>query len=124
MAPILYSEYRPIPPLAPNEIQHLRKALGWSQTKMGQFFGRDGGTVQRWEAGRYDPEPAHNGVLYQLWIEVFGSYDGPYQFPTAEKPERADESLKLLAKALLIGGAAYFIVKGLALLDESKREAQ
>lgn len=91
---------------------------------MGQFFGRDGGTVLRWESGRYEPEPAHNGVLYQLWDAVFRPYEGPYEFPKEETPERNVESQKMLGKALLVAGAAYFIVKGLALLDESKGEDQ
>lgn len=129
MSIILYDKYHPLRPLQKHEIRYLREALGWSQVKMGRFLSKDTGTISRWESGQFEPDPLTLGVLHNLWIKVFGKYEGPYpdwyakerKSSAAAKPEQTEsaEMITLIGKALLIGGVAYFIAKGLNIKEEN-----
>jgi transcriptional regulator with XRE-family HTH domain len=93
----------------------LRASLGWSQVKLARFLEKNSATVSRWEAGHFAPDAITNSVLVRLWIDVFGSYEGPYVFEDESAPEATKSSSLLvdIGKALLVGGVTYFIVKGL-----------
>ena len=107
---------QPLPSIAPREIQHLRESLGWSQVKLARFLEKNSATVSRWEAGHFAPDAITNSVLMRLWIDVFGSYEGPYLFEEESAPlaTKNESLLASIGKALLVGGVTYFIVKGLS----------
>lgn len=117
MSPINYRQFHGIPVLQSYEIKHLRETLGWSQARMGKFLGRDGGTISRWETG-HEPDELAAAALFGVWEDVFGPYEGPYPVTYSQPPAKSDDLLKQLGQMLLVGGAAFFIAKGLSgLLD-------
>jgi len=125
MSVIRYREYHPLPPLQPHEIRYLRETLDWSQAKMADFLGRTKATVSRWELGYYTPDEVTLGVLHKLWMELFGEYEGPYANMYESAPaERAPDLIarqdvvSTIGKALLIGGVAFFLAKGLRIDKE------
>lgn len=124
MSIIRYRDYHPLPPFQPYEIRYLRESLGWSQTKLAEFLGRTRMTIYRWEQGGFAPDEVTLGLLHRLWEVVFGDYDGPYANMYAEDAEGApsmqvsDDRLSTIAKALLIGGVAFFLAKGLMIDEE------
>jgi transcriptional regulator with XRE-family HTH domain len=105
----------PEPPffLQPHEIRYLRAALGWSQIQMGEFLGREGATISRWERGTRTLDPLAASILSALWVRMFGPYEGPY--PAPEQPELSvkDEALGRLSIILLTAGVGYLIAKAL-----------
>ena len=105
-----------VPTLSPAEIRHLRSQLGWSQGRLGHFLSRDAATVSRWESGRYEPEEWAAGVLYKLWTDVFGSYDGPYADLEQTEVTFSKSSTTDLGKTLLKLGVIGFIAFGAELL--------
>lgn len=125
MSIIRYRDYHPLPPLQPHEIRYLRESLGWSQAKLGDFLGKTKVTIHRWEQGQFAPDEVTLGVLHRLWIEVFGEYEGPYANmyaanTSAQAPSTQlhNDKLATVAKALLIGGVAFFLAKGLMIDEE------
>ncbi|MEM1057280.1 MAG: helix-turn-helix domain-containing protein [Bacteroidota bacterium] len=109
--------------LTPAEIAYLRGALGWSQRRLGEALGRDGATISRWESGLYEPEEWAAIALYKLWIDVFGSYDGPYvelEPPSAPVPARSDDALRQFAGLLLAGGIGYLFLRALDSGEDSE----
>ncbi len=123
MSVIRYRDYHPLAPLQPHELRYLRESLGWSQAKMGSFLGKTKVTVHRWEQGQFAPDDVTLGALHRLWYEVFGDYEGPYknmyagQEP-APAPLVAADKLATVAQALLIGGVAFFLAKGIMVSDD------
>ena len=120
MSIIKYHEYHPIKPLTPGEIRHLRESLDWSQAKMARFLSKDTATISRWESGQHEPDPMTLGVFHGLWKEVFDP-DTKNQSATSAAmptPQKSSDTLSVIAKALLIGGVAYFIAKGLQIKED------
>ncbi len=92
---------------------------------MAQFLSKDKGTISRWESGQFEPDELTLGVLHRLWLKVFGEYEGPYKIefetekPAANPaPQKSKDALEVIGKALLIGGVAFFIAKGLKISKE------
>jgi len=52
--------------MEPEQIKQLRKELGWSQEKLGQYLGYTGNAVRRWENGMSRPPDPVMAVLIQL----------------------------------------------------------
>ncbi|MEM1055735.1 MAG: helix-turn-helix domain-containing protein [Bacteroidota bacterium] len=106
--------------LTPAEIIYLRHTLGWSQRRLGAFLGITYATVQRWESGAYEPKPWAAALLYKLWLDVFGTYEGPYPELEDEpehygpQPAQSDEALRHLGALLLTGGIGYLVLKALS----------
>lgn len=106
--------------LTPAEIVYLRHTLGWSQRRLGAFLGITYATVQRWETGTYEPKPWAAALLFKLWIDVFGTYEGPYLELEREpehsgpQPSQSDEALRQLGALLLTGGIGYLVFKALS----------
>jgi hypothetical protein len=80
---------------------------------MGEFLGREGATISRWESGTRALDPLAASILGALWVRLFGPYDGPYAPP--ERPELSlkDEVLGRLSVILLTSGVAYLIAKAI-----------
>lgn len=109
-----------IPVLLPLEIRHLRRALGWSQVRLGDFLGRDAATISRWELGHYAPDPLAAGVLYRLWMHVFEGVeyrDEEPRQPVRPHPTKSYDALEALGGLLLTAGVMYVIAKGLEGLE-------
>lgn len=92
---------------------------------MGDFLGKTKVSIHRWEHGQFAPDEVTLGVLHKLWLEVFGEYEGPYENMYEAQAGHAAPStqvepgkLSTMAKALLIGGVAFFLAKGLMIDDE------
>ena len=128
MTRVLYNDIHPLAPIQAHEIRYLRESLGWSQAKLAQFLSRDRATVSRWESGQLAPDEIQQGVLHGLWNQVYGPYAGPYQnmyiHESVQPPEtgKSDELLKTIGTALLVGGVAFFIAKGL-MIDPEEEES-
>lgn len=89
---------------------------------MGRFVGRDGATISRWESG-IEPDDLSAAALYGVWENVFGPYEGPYPITYDQKPTKSDDLLTQLGQILMVGGAAYFLAKGLSgLLDDEEED--
>lgn len=89
-------------PLQPHEIRSLRRALGLTQAKFGEFFQKDASTIYRWENGYLDPDPANMAALIQLWNDVQEHYGWP--------PPRRSDDVKNWAKGLLAGGVIMYLL--------------
>jgi transcriptional regulator with XRE-family HTH domain len=110
----------PDPPfvLQPHEIRYLRGALNWNQSQMGEFLGREGATISRWESGSRTVDPLAASILAALWVRMFGSYEGPYPLPEPPQVSLKDELLQSLSVVLLTAGVGYLIAKALGDEDE------
>jgi transcriptional regulator with XRE-family HTH domain len=52
--------------MEPHEIKELRRTTGWSQHKMGRFFGYTSVAVHKWEHGLSTPPNVCQAVLIKL----------------------------------------------------------
>lgn len=108
-------------PPQPHEIRHLRNAIGWTQARLGDFLGCDPATVSRWESGHLTPDVVTSGVLFRLWADVFGPYEGPYAEPLPPLPRHARDQMRELGSTLFAAGVVLFLMKGLdALLPKDE----